>query len=128
MSEVHGYLAHTKTPSPLGPYSKPWPRTLCKSEGGGHFLMREVLMYRCTCSVARDGVDAEGVDAYRGTSLIRNTPPVGPSIALCIGTYGDPRGVGVSHARDAPTLSLLSGIPQACEALGQLGKDEPASG
>jgi hypothetical protein len=30
--------------------------------------------------------------AYRGTSLIRNTPPVGPCSALCLGTYGGPVG------------------------------------
>ena len=42
--------------------------------------------------------------ACRGTSLIRNTPPQDPAVALCLGTYGDPRGVGVSFARGTPVV------------------------
>ena len=40
--------------------------------------------------------------SYRGTSLIRNAPPKDITVALCIGTYGDPRGVGVSYERSTP--------------------------
>ena len=34
---------------------------------------------------------------YRGTSLIRNNPPVDPTVARCLGTYGGPRGLDVSY-------------------------------
>ena len=40
--------------------------------------------------------------AYRGTSLIRTPPPEDPTVALCLGTCGDPRGVGVSYERGTP--------------------------
>jgi len=32
--------------------------------------------------------------SYRGTSLTRPPPPWEPTVALCLGTYGDPRGGG----------------------------------
>ena len=31
---------------------------------------------------------------YRGTSLIRNTPLLGPYSSICLGPYGGPRGGG----------------------------------
>ena len=41
-----------------------------------------------------------GVWGFRGSSLIRPpNPPKDPTVALCLGTYGDPRGVGVSYGR-----------------------------
>ena len=43
-----------------------------------------------------------GSAVYRGALLIRNTPPVGPTVALCLGTYGDPRGVSVSYEQGTP--------------------------
>ena len=39
---------------------------------------------------------------YRGTSLIRNTPPEDPIVVLCIGTHRDPGGVGISYERSTP--------------------------
>ena len=36
---------------------------------------------------------------YRGTSLKRNTLPQDPTVALCLETYDNPRGVGVSYER-----------------------------
>jgi hypothetical protein len=33
---------------------------------------------------------------------MRNIPPVDPAVALCLGTYGDPRGVSVSYERGTP--------------------------
>ena len=39
---------------------------------------------------------------YRGASLIGTPPPWDPAVALCPGTYGDPRGVGVSYKRSTP--------------------------
>jgi len=32
-------------------------------------------------------------------------PPLDPTAALCLGTYGDPRGVGVSYGRGTPVLN-----------------------
>ena len=43
---------------------------------------------------------SEGV--YRGTSLIRKTPPYDPVVARCIRTSGDPRGLVVSYERGTP--------------------------
>ena len=54
--------------------------------------------------------------SYRGTSLIRNTPTWDPTVALCLGTYGDPRGVGVSYERG----TLVHGVVSA--GSGALGK------
>ena len=34
--------------------------------------------------------------AYRGTSLIRNSPPPGTYSSICLGPYGGPRGGGFS--------------------------------
>ena len=31
---------------------------------------------------------------YRGTSLVRNRPPLGPTVGLSLGPYSDPRGAG----------------------------------
>jgi len=42
---------------------------------------------------------------FRGTSLMSNPPPVGPTVALCLGTYGDPRGVGISYERGTPVAT-----------------------
>ena len=53
-------------------------------------------------SSKRPGPDAGRGFGYRGTSLIRNTPPSDPTVALCIGTSGDPRGVGVLYERGVP--------------------------
>ena len=40
---------------------------------------------------------------YRGTSLIRkNAPPYDPTVGLCLGPYGGPRGVAVSYKRGTP--------------------------
>jgi len=33
-------------------------------------------------------------DRYRGTSLIRNSPPPGPYSSICLGPYGVPSGGG----------------------------------
>ena len=45
---------------------------------------------------------------YRGTSLIRPPPPVGPYSSPCLGIYGDPRGVSVSYERSTPVAGLSS--------------------
>ena len=50
--------------------------------------------------------------AYRGTSLTRNTPPVGLySRPMPLGTYGDPRGLGVSFERGTPNQGHHSSQP-----------------
>ena len=45
---------------------------------------------------------------YRGISLTRNAPLLGPIVALCQGTYmyGVPRGGGGSFERDTPVPRL----------------------
>ena len=56
-------------------------------------------------------------ELYRGTSLIRKIPPVGPysgpmprNLSLCLGTYGDPMRVGVSHERGTPVGGSSAGM------------------
>ena len=44
---------------------------------------------------------------YRGTSLIRNSPPLGPYGSPALGPYGFPRGVGVSFERGTPVSYRL---------------------
>jgi len=39
---------------------------------------------------------------YRGTSLIRNSPPLGFYGSRCLGPYAGPREVGVSYERGTP--------------------------
>jgi len=41
---------------------------------------------------------------YRGTCLMRNSPPLGPEVGLYLGPYGGPREVGVSYERGTPEL------------------------
>ena len=47
---------------------------------------------------------------YMGTSLIINIPPQDPTVALCLGTYGSPRGVGVSYERGTPVCFASEGL------------------
>ena len=42
---------------------------------------------------------------YRGTSLTRNTPSVGPYSSICLWPYGGPRGGAVSYGRGTPVAS-----------------------
>ena len=44
--------------------------------------------------------------AYRGTSLVRKPLPLRPSVGLCLGPYGDPRGGAVSYERGTPVGSV----------------------
>jgi len=37
------------------------------------------------------------IDSYRGTSLIRNRPLLGPYSSICLGPYGGHRGGAVSY-------------------------------
>ena len=56
----------------LGSYSRLKPKALWWSFGGALFLMREVPLYlRYRSDFPRPGPGS----AYRGTSLIRNSPP-----------------------------------------------------
>jgi len=58
---------------------------------------------------------------YRGTSITRNSLPLG----LCLGPYGGPRGVGVSYERGTPVCSLRSEtaerVPITVPAIPRLG-------
>ena len=38
----------------------------------------------------------------RGTSLKTNAPPSDPTVGLCLGSLGGPRGVGVSYEQGTP--------------------------
>ena len=59
-----------------------------------------------------------------GTSLIRPPPSWDPTGALCLGTYGDPRGVAVSYERGTPVhlQSLRIGSGFTAEGLQFRGK------
>ena len=56
------------------------------------------------------------VIAYRGTSLIRNRS-LDPTVGLCLGTYGDPRGVSVSYERGDPVACSPINFAPPREAL-----------
>ena len=44
-----------------------------------------------------------GMDLVQKYLANKNPPPPQvPTVALCLGTYGDPRGVGVSYERGTP--------------------------
>ena len=38
----------------------------------------------------------------------KNPSPIHPTVALCLGTYGDPWGVGASYERGTPVTHNLS--------------------
>ena len=42
------------------------------------------------------------LSTYRGTSLIRKRPPLGPTVGLCLGPYGGPMGWEFSYERGTP--------------------------
>ena len=48
-----------------------------------------------------------GSNHYRGASLIRNTPLLGPYEGLYLGSYGGSRGRGFLHERGTPAQGLL---------------------
>ena len=53
--------------------------------------------------MTRDGLVQDPVlTQCRGTSLIRNTPQLDPTVAICLRAYGGPIGVGVSYERGTP--------------------------
>jgi len=77
-------ISHIRRKNSPGPYGRTMPRALWQSWGGGLFLMSEVTLYitwpdrrpgrtRCVVSAMLDIV----VQTYRGTLLIRNSPPLG---------------------------------------------------
>ena len=75
--------------------------------------------------------------AYRGTSLTRNRPPPqDPTVGLCLGPYGGPGKLGVSHERGTPvqytrlgTLSLLDGEDVVvCRGTSHMRKPPPPLG
>jgi len=99
----HGGTSLIRNRHPVGPYSRIMPRLLWRSWGGANFLMGEVPLHKCgflhwkrsramhhgplQLDMVTDWKQASsacGINngrpwgAYRGTSLIRNSPPVGP--------------------------------------------------
>ena len=44
----------------------------------------------------------------RGTSLVKNTPPVGPYSSPMPRVYGDPAGAGVSYERGTPVCGIFA--------------------
>jgi len=83
---LHGHLAHKKTPTPLGP---PWdPRHMppVGSEGGGCFLISEVPLYIPA---------APGIRKRSATGVPRSQESASswdPAVGLCLAPYGGPRG------------------------------------
>jgi len=97
-----------------GPYSRAMPRRLRWSHGGGHFLMSEVPLYTVCAKGGRVCVREESYmharlptgkgtlaepnpqsrsnPMYRGTSLIRNSAPLGPYGRTYLEPYGGPKG------------------------------------
>jgi len=62
----------------LAPYSEPVPTTLRWSYGGGRFLMSEVPLYHAPHTSTPPTVSPFPRRAYRGTSLMRKRPFLGP--------------------------------------------------
>ena len=129
-ARLQGYLAHKKLPPPrtllglcIGPYGGPWggrgfswARYPCISaikkrlsyEGGRSsgvnfpllMTVRELSVgqdhtYRGTSLIRNSaplGPYSRPGHAYRGTSLIRNSAPLGPYGRICLGSYGGPKG------------------------------------
>jgi hypothetical protein len=70
-------------------------------QGGGMFLMSEVPLY----------VPFFKPFARRGVPRSSELPhPQEPTVALFLGTYGDPRGVGISCERGTPVLPILGAV------------------
>ena len=63
--------------------------------------MSEVPLYR----LARASCDHLVSSDYRGTSLIRNLPHLGPYSRPMPGPLGGPKGVAVSYERGTPVLT-----------------------
>ena len=57
-----------------------------------------------TCRTCR--IDSSS--PYRGTSLIINSAPLHPTVGLCLGPYGGPRGGAVSYERGTPVPGHLA--------------------
>ena len=49
-----------------------------------------------------------GLSGYRDTSLRRTPPLHNPTVAVCPGTFGDPRGVGVYYDRGTHVRSVYT--------------------
>ena len=71
-----------------------------------------------------DAASGEAVRAiYRGASLIADTPPLDPTVALCLGTYDDFREVGVSYERGTPVFcgkavgTICYVVTEECDAM-----------
>ena len=110
MSEVPLYMSRAEVSpyrgtsltgkrTPPGPYRRPMPRVLRGSWGGGRFLMGEVPLYY--------SVDYGGVRPYhslycRGTSLKRNSCPLGTYSSILPRARWGPWGVG----RETPQGNL----------------------
>ena len=54
-------------------------------------------MLEPTCLAMSEQQDVQGCLAHKTPP-----PPYDPTVALCLGTYGDPMGVGLSYERGTP--------------------------
>ena len=83
---------------------------------GGLVFKAHRLLYHPTLSL-RVIAFVEGYKAYRGPSLIRNSPPLGTYSSIYLGPCGGPSGGAVSYERGTPVPnragddSLSSVIP-----------------
>jgi hypothetical protein len=50
----------------------------------------------------RGGGGAFQEELYRGTSLLKNRAPLGPTVGLCLGPYGSPIGGGLFLMSEVP--------------------------
>ena len=58
-------------------------------------------------SIRRIGMTASQLQGY---PTHKPPPPQDPTVALCLGTYGDPRGAGVSDERGTSVARLVESV------------------
>ena len=51
-----------------------------------------------------------GGTRLQGYLALRTSPPQDPIVALCLGTYGDPRERGISYERGTPVTTLCATV------------------
>ena len=83
------------------------PRNLGGSFGGERFLQGEFPRVACALR-SRTFPEYRRRSRYMGTLLLRNSPTQDPTVELYLGSYGGPRGVGVSYERGTPVVPRIA--------------------